>query len=394
WDLTTHPEALTLRGHPAEVRDVVFSPDDQTLASVDASGLIKIWDSSTGQEILTASGYSAGPYSLACSPRGKTLPASGEEATVGLLEASTGRRLLTCRGHRGIPMSVTFSPDGRWIASVSHGPRLGEVGEIKVWDATSGEELLSLPGHPTETEKIGSIVFSPDGQRLVRACNDHAVQIYDIATRRRLFRLQGHSAPVLGVAIRPDGRIIASASDDNTVKLWDMATGSEIRTLVGHSREVISVAFSPDGARLVSGSNDRTLKVWDVESGQEILTLRGHGGVVRGVRFSHDGQRIASTSEDGTVKIWGAMPLSPGRREQRRAAALANRFVSESLPREDIIDRIRTDPTIDGAIRRAALAMVERHRPDPERFSSLAMDVIARPGCTEAEYRLALRRAE
>jgi hypothetical protein len=88
------------------------------------------------------------------------------------------------------------------------------------------------------------------------------------------------------------------------------------------------------------------------------------------------------------------MPLAPGQRERRQAAALANQLISESLPPEDIIGKIRTDPAIDAPIRQAALAMVERHRPNPERFFSLASSVIARPGCGEDEYRLALRRAQ
>src|SRR5262249_1700677 len=44
--------------------------------------------------------------------------------------------------------------------------------------------------------------------------------------------------------------------------------------------------------------------------------------------------------------------------------------------------------------RQAALVMVERHRPHPGRFFSLAMEVIARPGSAADQYRLALRRAE
>jgi hypothetical protein len=196
------------------------------------------------------------------------------------------------------------------------------------------------------------------------------------------------------VAIRPDGRIIASASDDNTVRLWDMATGAEIRTLEGHSREVISVAFSPDGARLVSGSNDTTLRLWDVDSGQEILTLRGHAAVVRGVAFSRDGQRIASTSQDGTVKIWEATPLTRQQRAQREAAPRVNRLASEPRFREEVLDTIRSDPSLDEAVRQAALAMAAQLRGDPDRFFRPAVEVITRPGANADEYQLALRRAE
>lgn len=37
-------------------------------------------------------------------------------------------------------------------------------GEAKVWDAATGQELLTLNGH---TAPVSSVTFSPDGQRIV-----------------------------------------------------------------------------------------------------------------------------------------------------------------------------------------------------------------------------------
>jgi WD40 repeat protein len=87
-----------------------------------------------------------------------------------------------------------------------------------VWDATTGQESLTLKGH---TGDVSSVSFSPDGQRL------------------------------------------ASASLDGTVKVWDAVTGQESLTLKGHTAEVWSVSFIPDGTRLASASWDDSVKVWD-----------------------------------------------------------------------------------------------------------------------------------
>jgi WD40 repeat protein len=391
WDLATDTDALTLHFFGSEASEARFSPDDQKLAVMGVATPIKMYGAGTGQELLTTSSVYSN-HGLAFSPDGKALAAIGQRG-IYLLDPSTGRNVLTF-GSVPRPSGVAFGPDGRSIASVSPGAKPGAVGVVKLWDATSGKELLEFPGHRREKDKIGAIAYSPDGRFLVTACFDNAVHIYDLTTRERIHRLEGHAAPVIGVVISPDGRLIASVSDDATIKLWDTTTGAEIRTLRGHAREVVSAAFSPDGTRLVSGSNDETLKLWDVASGQEILTLRGHAGVVRGVSFSHDGQKIASCSADGTIKIWEATPLTPELRQSRLAAVLVNRKAAEFLIKEEVIEQLRSDPTISEAVRREALALVERYREDSSRLFSQAMQVIARPGTTENQYAHALLRAQ
>src|SRR5262249_8521199 len=153
-----------------------------------------------------------------------------------------GQDLLTLQGHSEGVSGVAFSPDGKRLASGST-PRGRELvpggsapitsGEVKVWDAQTGQELLTLKGHTT------CVPFGPDGTPLA----------------------SGSGYGLIGTG---------------EVKVWDARTGQELLSLKGHSAGVSSVVFSPDGQRLASASEDKTLKVWDAQTGRELFPLKGH----------------------------------------------------------------------------------------------------------------------
>src|SRR5262249_46589033 len=110
------------------------------------------------------------------------------------------------------------------------------------------------------------VAYSPDGKRLVSGSGEGTLKVWDADTGKDLLTLKGLTGPVLCVAYSPDGNRIVSGSQDNTLKVWDADKGLEVRTLTGHTQWVTCVAFSPDGKRIVSGSQDRTLRVWDMDT--------------------------------------------------------------------------------------------------------------------------------
>ena len=80
-----------------------------------------------------------------------------------------------------------------------------------------------------------SVAWSPVGSQLASASEDKTVRIWDASTGQEVSQLQGHSNSVNSVAWSPDGSQLASASDDETVRIWDASTGQEVSQLQGHS---------------------------------------------------------------------------------------------------------------------------------------------------------------
>jgi len=102
-------------------------------------------------------------------------------------------------------------------------------------------------------------------------------------------------------------------SSDGTLRLWDLESGQTIRPLEGHTGPVIAVAMTPDGCRAVSASSDRTPRLWDRESGREIATFTGES-VMACCAVTSDGQTIIAGDHSGRVyslRLIEADPTKP-----------------------------------------------------------------------------------
>jgi tetratricopeptide (TPR) repeat protein len=225
---------------------------------------------------------------------------------------------------------------------------------VRVWDAASGKELLTLQGH---TDSVHGVSFSPDGRRLASA-GDRTVRVWDAASGKELLTLQGHTDSVHCVSFSPDGVKLASGGLDRTVRVWDAASGKELLNLKGHTFLVRGVSFSPDGRRLAS-AGDQTVRVWDAATSRELLTFKLHTNGVSSVSFCVDGRRLASAGSDKTVLVWEASPVPDAVWRQRWMVSWVASLVEELISREEVLAVLREDPTLSESDRQFALQVAQ-----------------------------------
>ena len=171
----------------------------------------------------------------------------------------------------------------------------GADGQIAIWTQGRPQPDRVFEGH---TGPIVGLAVSPDGSKLASASWDHTVRISSLpdgATRV----LQGHVQNVNGVAFAPDGKSLVSVGYDQTVRIWALADGSP--AIVMMPAPLNAVAIAPDG-EIVAGAADGKLRMMTADGTASGEVMAGAVPIVS-LAISQDGGLIAAAAIDGTVAI-------------------------------------------------------------------------------------------
>jgi cytochrome c len=198
------------------------------------------------------------------------------------------------RGHGGPVRALAVSQDGDTVLSGS----FDQSGII--WSLARGAAKRVLRFHEGA---VNAVAILPDGH-LVTAGEDGRIAIWRTDVERPERILEGHSAPIVALALSPDGTMLASASWDRTIRLWPVAGDAPTRVLEGHQQNVNAVAFAPDGLTIVSAGYDATVRIWPLnDMGAPIVTTLP--SPLNALAIARNGEIIAA-GVDGKLYFFSA----------------------------------------------------------------------------------------
>lgn len=165
---------------------------------------------------------------------------------------------------------LAWSPDSKRIAASN---RMSAANLVRIWDATTGQHLVTIPIH----EFVTTLAWSPNSKQIA------------VATAQSVFIVDGQSGQVLHtLPVSSQSFTQASAGLTPLSSLLPGSSGGELRGL----------AWSPDGGHLAAalfGSlSGSSVLVWDLSTGAlSRLSIQSNHGV-EGVSWSSDGQYLAA----------------------------------------------------------------------------------------------------
>ena len=406
WEL---PKEAKARFGKGGINAIQFSPDGTQLAVGTNIG-VWLYDVETGAEKSLFPGMC---HSVAFSPDGRFLANGGSRSAgtkIRLWELATGREVLLTNLYDSAA-TLKFSADGKTLVSVSN------FGDTITWsDVETGEGTMkhlksgTLDAFGPDVLDAGVYAIARDKVAIGRA--DGRIQLWDIATHKKLSTLRGHidlslQSPnkpsrqlttfnhtikirqnfknrVLALAFSPDGTRLASGSMDKTARLWDTTKPDEWVTLQKHTGWTNVLAFSPDGKLLASGSTDKTVQLWDPSTGEPLTTFTGHTHGITALAFSPDGATLVSGSADGTLRFWrtgtGTPPIDriTGHTQWVKAATFfrdSSTLVSVAFNGEITFWDLKQSqkPTVHTAAHRDLLSTLA-FSPDGTRFASVGAE--------------------
>ncbi len=329
-------------------------------------GVVYIYNMQSGEArgaFPKVKGSKSTPHESMLLARGQARPGSVWAAHKSVMGNGTATTITT-KGAAGAAAATAAAAEARAMQQGHQGPVTGvQVDALNATLVSSGLDgtlrFWDFKTHALlEVVRVGvgiaQLEQARDSELMAAACDDFVIRVYDMASRKLVRRLEGHSTHISDLCFSRDGRRLVSASVDATVRVWDLPTGMCV-DWIRFKRPVTGLTLSHTGEYLCTSHVDRLgLYLWADRSFFQSVDLGRDGPPTAPCAL----EEPTAIAEVGDVPV---LQLLEGEEEETRAVRVVegtpSGVVEERWEEEDerSWDPMETKPKKTGLITLAKL---------------------------------------
>ncbi|KAF8656238.1 hypothetical protein AX16_002674 [Volvariella volvacea WC 439] len=315
WDITDGEVLVKLTGHTDSVIATAWSSDGEMIATGGMDGKIRLWrrvgkvNYKTWEFLTELQGPNEVTF-LRWHPKGPVLLSGSQDGTLWLFQLPSGNTMQVFAGHTGAVANGEFTPDGKRIISAC------EDGVLLFWDPRNPTPLFKLTPDDQRfnLDGITSLGVNPSSTLAVVGGAAGGVRVISLSKGEIIAALGGHTegesieavtfVDLAGTGATGPGVAITGATDGK-ICIWDLNT-MRLRAALQHQDAITTLIThpAPQGHIFISASADKTLRTWDARTGTILKEHQGHDGPVLGASLGLNGSVVVSAGDDGVCFVY------------------------------------------------------------------------------------------
>lgn len=150
-----------------------------------------------------------------------------------------------------------FTPDGNFLVARFQQKKHSI---LQLWDLETAALIQTLDNLPLLA--LNALAICPDGKILACGMREDKMCVWELTSDRISYASSDlESSPCI---MSRDGRVLICCTDNYEIIVLDLVTNKKLQTFEGHTAPVVYLAMSSDREFIASYSIDKSIKIWGI----------------------------------------------------------------------------------------------------------------------------------